>query len=134
MTTILRVENVPEEVASRREARARKSPSSSERIPEKGTAQEDRPTPEETIKSNRAVQFRPPTKPVAFVGQNRDALVVDISSPSAVRFGEEHPEAQNVSFIGLFGPEDGLRKIASAMGKDSHWAISSDTENFNTHS
>lgn len=77
MAVTLRVENVPEEVAARLEARARRSRRSLQgellRILEKAIAEEDRLTPGQVLEKVRSLKLKTPAESAAFVRQDRDA-------------------------------------------------------------
>ncbi|MFL6234666.1 MAG: FitA-like ribbon-helix-helix domain-containing protein [Thermoanaerobaculia bacterium] len=77
MAVTLRVENVPEEVATRLEERARKSRRSLQgellRILEKAATEEDRLTPGQVLEKVLSLKLSTPAESAAFVRQGRDA-------------------------------------------------------------
>lgn len=77
MAVTLRVENVPEEVATRLEERAKKSHVSLQgellRILEKAVAEEDRLTAAQVLEKVRSLKLKTPTESAAFVRQDWDA-------------------------------------------------------------
>jgi len=77
MAVTLRVENVPEEIATRLEERARKSRRSLQgellRILEKAAKEEDRLTPGQVLEKVRSLKLETPAESAAFVRQDRDA-------------------------------------------------------------